>query len=294
MKQNTKDVLKKVAYGPLAPVFSVLWTVSTSIQRSYFSIKWKLTGAPMPTKEDVKLMRENVTFIFKSFERKNLAKRLYRNIQRYYPGVKIIIADDSKKPLVIKSEHVQVVHLPFNSGLSKGLNKALELVDTPFTIRMDDDELLSPYTAMHKHLRFLASHPHVDLVSILPYNASSVQKWQNLVKPYYKENMAEAPKPLIIPHGTLLEGNYIVLGKPPNIFIARTEKYRETGYDDNIRMTDHLEFFFRAAGVLVSALALDSFVLHYHNPFNKKYRRFRGDVAGDCAYIKSKHPLYFK
>ncbi len=249
---------------------------------------------PMPTDEEIGLMRENVTFIFKSFERKRSAKRLYRSIQRYYPGVKVVIADDSKKPLVIKSDHVQIVNLPFNSGLSKGLNKALELVETPFTVRMDDDQVLTPYTVFHKHLKLLQSHPELDLISVFQYTADSPQNWQSKIKPYFKETMEEAPNPLKIPHGTFLDKTYVILGKVPNVFIARTEQFRQVGYDDNIRMTDHLEFFFRAAGILVSVLSLDSFVLHYHNPFNKKYRKFRGDVAGDCAYIKRKHPLYFK
>lgn len=294
MNQNKKSTMKKIAYGPLYPVFSLSWTVFASVQRLLFRAKWKLKGLPMPTDDEIKLMRENVTFIFKSFERKSSAKRLYRSIQKYYPGVKVIIADDSKKPLMLKSEHVQVVHLPFNSGLSKGLNKALALVDTPFAIRMDDDQVLTPYTTFHKHLQFLRNHSELDLISVFQYTASAPLSWQSKIKPYFKETMDEAPKPLKIPHGTFLDKSYVVLGKVPNVFVARTGKFREVGYDDNIRMTDHLEFFFRAAGVLASALALDSFVLHYHNPFNKKYKKFRGDIAGDCTYIKNKHPLYFE
>ena len=45
---------------------------------------------------------------------------------------------------------LQGVQLPFNSGLSKGLNKGLELVQTPFAVRMDDDELLTSYSNFHE------------------------------------------------------------------------------------------------------------------------------------------------
>lgn len=44
-------------------------------------------------------MRENVTVIFKSFERQKMAKRLYENLQKYYPGVRVVIADDSAENL---------------------------------------------------------------------------------------------------------------------------------------------------------------------------------------------------
>lgn len=294
MKAKTKSVVKKIIHGPFEPIFSLLWTVLVNMQIFFFNVKWKLTGAPMPTDDEVKFICENVTFIFKSFERQKMAKRLYRNLQRYYPGVKIIIADDSKKPLVIKSKYVKIIHLPFNSGLSKGLNEALKLVDTPFTVRMDDDELLTPYTSIHKHLHFLNKRPDIDLVGVLPYNASFPKNWQNHSKAYFAENMARAPKALKISHGTFFDDNYVVLGKVPNIFIVRTEKYRTVGYDDNIRMIDHFEFFFRASGNIVSALSLDSFVLHYHNPFDKYYRMFRSDIKGDSMYIKRKYSSHFK
>lgn len=103
-------------------------------------------------------MRENVTFVFKSFERQRLAKRLYKNIQRYCPGINVIIVDDSSKPLELTGPGLQVVQLPFNSGLSKGLNKGLELVQTPFVVRMDDDELLTSHSNFHKQLEFLLAN----------------------------------------------------------------------------------------------------------------------------------------
>lgn len=53
----------------------------------------------MPDQEEVEFVRENVTVIFKSFERQKMAKRLYENLQKYYPGVRVVIADDSRKPL---------------------------------------------------------------------------------------------------------------------------------------------------------------------------------------------------
>ncbi len=294
MKSKAKNIIKKTIHGPLEPIFSLMWIVSHSIQRLFFNIRWKLSGAPMPTDEEIKFMRENVTFIYKSFQRQKLAKRLYRNIQRYYPGVKTIIADDSRKPLVIKGGHVKIVHLPFNSGLSRGLNEALKLVETPFTVRLDDDELLTPYTQMHRHLLFLYNHTEVDLIGVSPYNSAQPKDYKSISKSFGKKNMSKAPKVLKVPHGTFLNNNYVVLGKVPNIFIARTEKYKEVGYDDNIRIIDHFEFFFRAAGNLVSALSVDSFVLHYHNPFKKRYRAFRGNYRADLEYIKNKHSEYIK
>lgn len=292
--KKTKKFIKRIVFGPLAPVFSVLWIIAANAQLFLYNLKWKITKAPMPTEEDIALVCDNVTFIFKSFQRQKQAKKLCRNLQRYYPGVKILVADDSKKPLVIKGNRAEVIQLPFNSGLSYGLNKALNKVTTPYTVRMDDDHLLSPYTMIHKHLRFLMDNKVADLISFSLYNSTYPKNWQIKAKSYLSESMTESPKSLKVPHGTFIEDKYIVLGKTPNVFIARTDKFQALGYDDNIRMTDHFEFFFRAVGELVSALSLNSYVLHFHNPFKKRYRKYRSDINGDVAYILKKHPTLRK
>lgn len=287
-------IFNKILHGPLEPMFSFLYLSFVKIQFLFFKIKWKFTNTPTASEEDRKNVADNVTFVYKSFERQSMAKRLYRNIQKMYPGARVIIADDSKKPLEIKGENLQIIHLPFNSGLSKGLNLALNNVRTPFTMRLDDDELLTPYSKIYEHLKFLQSHPEVDLVGLLPYNAPFIKSPITQTKFYFGESMSAAPLKLKIPHLTVIEQNYVVLGKVPNIFLARTEEYRSVGYDDNIRMIDHQEFFFRAAGRLTSVLSLNSYVFHYHDRFNKYYDKFRSDIHGDGVYIKSKYPEYFK
>lgn len=291
---KTSPSLNKIFHGPLEPLFSFLYITFVKVQFLFFKIKWAVTDAPKATDEDAKNVADNVTFIYKSFERQSMAKRLYRNIQKMYPGAKVVIADDSKKPLKISGDNVEIIHLPFNSGLSKGLNLALSKVKTPFTMRLDDDELLTPYSRIHEHLRFLQNHPEVDLIGILPYNAPFVKNPLTQTKFYFNESMSSAPIKLKIPHMTTIDENYVVLGKVPNIFLARTKEYRAVGYDDNIRMIDHQEFFFRAAGKITSALSLNSYVFHYHDRFNKYYDKFRADTYSDGVYIKSKYPEYFK
>ena len=141
-----KEIAKKILHGPLAPMASILFRCISNIEYWYFERKWKKQGFSMPDQEEVEFVRENVTVIFKSFERQKMAKRLYENLQKYYPGVRVVIADDSRKPLDLQGDSLTIVQLPFNSGLSYGLNQALERVDTPYVMRMDDDELLTVRT----------------------------------------------------------------------------------------------------------------------------------------------------
>lgn len=286
-----KKLIQSLKKTPFVHVMRWLYDFLIFMKRTYLQVKWTIQGKKLPLPEDVELMVENVTIIFKSFERQKLAKRLYENIQKFYPGIRVIIADDSSKPLEMGDEHVEVIQMPFNSGLGKGMCRALERVETPYVIRMDDDELLTVHTRFEEHLKYLMMRPEIDLIGVLPMNLPFTKPLEEVAVPYLRESMYDAPKPLLIPHLMMVERgkDYVVVGKSANIFIARTDKVKAVGYDEAIRMLDHHDFFFRAAGNMVSVISMESFVFHYHNPFDMYYAKFRGDVAGDRAYLQKKH-----
>ena len=162
-----------------------------------------------------------------------MAKKLYKNIQSFYPGAKVIIADDSSHPLKIKDRHhsLQIIQLPFNSGLSVGLNKALEQVKTPFVMRMDDDELLTLKSRIGKEIDFLKQHIEIDLVEFGVLSAPRCLSSEKSAISYYQQTMEQAPKKLKIPHLTQIDDHHIVVGKSPNIFLVHTHKLREIGWE---------------------------------------------------------------
>ena len=279
-KKRFFKFIKKLANTPLGVILKAINEIIAFTQSIFLNTIWYLTGNKKPTDEETKDVCENVTFIYKSFERQKLAKRLYKSIQSYYPGVKVVIADDSAKPLTLTGENLEIIQLAFNSGLSVGLNRALERVTTPFVVRMDDDQLLTPFTRIEKQLNFLKEHEEVDLVGILLNHLPKYRSLKNEAELYYKQPMNYAPKKLLIPHLTEIDETHIVVGKAPNTFVARTSKIKEIGYDDNIRMIDHNEFFYRAAGNIVSVLDKTAFVLHFRNWFDTHYNKYRSDYQG--------------
>lgn len=289
MRNKIKKAVDKITQSRISGIFAFLLNAAMLFQYHLLCTGGTIRGKRKPSKEEVRAVAENVTFIFKSFERQKMARRLYYNIQRYYPGTKVIIADDSKKPLEIEDAHAEVLQLPFNTGLSYGLNRALERVKTPFVMRMDDDELLTPYSQIGQQLQFMMRCPFVGLVGILPYMPLKRQSLVDSAVACFRQNLRDAFKPLILPHMTPIDETRTVVAKAPNIFLARTAPFRAIGYDDNIRMIDHNEFFLRAAGNLVSVLDISAFVFHYHNYFDSHYQRYRGDWHGDIAYINQKH-----
>lgn len=259
-------------------------------QNIYFCFRYFLFGREQIAVDDIENVENNVTFIYKSFNRRKQARQLYRCIKSYYPCARVIIADDSKVPLCIgeMDDKDVIIHLPFNSGLSKGLREALKLVNTPYVMRMDDDELLTPHTNVHKQLNYLQSHPEVDLVGIQA-------KYNNPKRAAEKMRSFRMRRKLIVPAGTLIDGLEVVY-KTPNVYLVRTESLRKVGYDSNIRMIDHHEFFYRAAGQIVCVQNPEAYVMHCHNRFEdpKEYGDYRSDVTSDYMYIKKKHGANYK
>ena len=291
-KEEKPGILKRIYQHShssfLAPVLSPLYFLISMAEYHVLNMNWSLKGEKAPSEEDKKLVRDNVTFIVKSFERQNLVKGLCRNITHMYPVTKIIVADDSQKPLEIGLSEVKVIHLPFNSGLSAGLDAALKEVKTPYIVRLDDDELLTVRTKVHRELRFLMEHHELDLIGFGHTTAIRLHSPEFNFKEYYKSSMSDALHPLKIPHKTVIDDKHIVLGKVANIYLARTDKIREVGFDPNIRVIDHHEFFWRAAGIMTCAIAKDTVVFHRHNPYLKHYRSYRSDFTADLEYIKKK------
>ena len=274
----------------LSPVCRPIQSVVAITEYWLLEVWWVLRGFRKPTQDDISFVAENVTIMFKSFERQKQAKALVKSIWRFYPGVRIVIADDSATPLTFPTHsgdnNLMIIQMPFNSGLSKGLNLALSEIETPFMVRLDDDVLFSRRSNLAGELRFLMAHSNVDLVGMPWIDACKAVSTKREFKAYSRIDMREAPLPLKIPHGTLIDEKHVVFGKVSNAFLARTDSIRKIGWDDNIRMIDHHDFFYRAAGILVSVLSMESILFHNHNFFSQHYNRYRSDWKGDAAYLR--------
>lgn len=73
------NIAKKICKSPLAPLAKVAFDIFAKLQFGYLNLKWKISGKKMPTAEQAHEVTQNVTFMFKSFERQKQAKKLYKN-----------------------------------------------------------------------------------------------------------------------------------------------------------------------------------------------------------------------
>lgn len=216
---------------------------------------------------------DDVTAVIKTFERPRILKRLIRSTRRFYPPLKIVVADDSRKPTSIPG--VETVILPFDSGVSAGRNAALNAVKTKYVLMLDDDFVFFRNTALAPALELMERYPEIDIlggkVINLPFYTSTDYREAELFPTHVE--------PLRTPGSRI--GAVEVMEKVANFYIARTESIRKIGWDVNLKRLDHADFFTRARGKLLTAYYPQLQVLHAQNLFDDKYQRFREDDAID-------------
>ena len=88
-----------------------------------------------------------------------------------YKNIEIIIIDDASDPICKSTiedlckdkSNVKVIHNDFNIGLTKSLNKGLDIASGEFVARMDADDISLPDRFI-KQINFLEKNPDIDIV----------------------------------------------------------------------------------------------------------------------------------
>lgn len=189
-----------------------------------------------------------VTVIMKTFQRPHTATRAVENLRRYFPEIRLLVADDSREELAFDHPRAEVVRLPFDSGVSKGRNALLERVETEFFLLMDDDHWFSRQTRLGRMLGILERERFDNL-------ACHVLMRRHTERLFPKRRLNGFFMNLRFEDGTLtmIDGQHQktsawrVCDVVENFFLARTQRVRELGgWDERLKVAEHYDFFMRA------------------------------------------------
>ena len=178
-----------------------------------------------------------ITVLIKSFERVDALERCLRSVRKLLPGVGIIICDDSRElPNISLKENEEIHHIGFDQGLAKGRNILLCKCKTPYFLLMDDDTYLIECN-LDKISEALKSFDIVGgIVDGIPWRGMFKLKNYRLIHLYdqYEKD----------------ESGYKKYDFIPNFFVGKTEEVAAVGWDNELKVSEHSEFFTRAQGVL--------------------------------------------
>lgn len=258
--------------GPLRPAVRMAWSLAIFAETRFANI---FGGGPSSA------AHSGVTAVIKTFERPQRCAALIASIRRFHPALRIIVVDDSQKPANYPG--VEVVRLPFDSGVGAGRKAGLERVKTPFVLNLDDDFLFYRQTLLTEAVEILREEEQLDLVG------GQVVDLPLLITHDFRSarihSHGQYPK---VPLGTRI-GPVEVMDKVSNFFLARTEAVRSVGWDADLKRLDHADFFTRAKGKLVSGYWEPFKVLHVRDPFNSAYLAYRHDYARDQAVLAERY-----
>src|SRR5581483_11515366 len=110
--------------GPLRPLAA---SIHAALVRAELAAA---AGAAAAARRPSERSVADLTALIKTCERPATLRRLLRGIRRLYPTLRVVVVDDSRDP--VRLEGVEVVRLPYRSGISQGRNEGLRHVETPY------------------------------------------------------------------------------------------------------------------------------------------------------------------
>ena len=214
---------------------------------------------------------KNVTAIVTTFESNGILEKSVESIKKHHKDMRIIVVDNSEtvKPL----DDVLTIALPFDSGLAASRNAGLLYVQTPYVLITDDDQVLLEPNSVKK-LYDSAINNGLDIVG--GQSISTVTKKTMI----YFGKIRQNPSKVVVTNEItkILPDGTEIVDLTLNFFVAKTEILRKVRWRDELKVSEHLDFFIRAkkAGVRVGNLK-SAECMHVKNPGTrtKLYKEFR-------------------
>ena len=249
-------------------------------QYKEFVSSYKKNPRPEPWELDT-------TILVKTFLRPSCLRDLIRSIRSMYSRVPIVVVDDGDHPFFSEGENplgVYCIYLPFDSGISIGRNAGVNFIRTKYTVLVDDDMLFTKKSKMNILFQYLENNPGTDLIAA---KLSDRKAYRAL----YQEM-----EPGVV---SILEGEYLFKDgvvtyshRALNCFMCKTRLLREIPWDDNLKVSEHTEHFYRMylAGVVICDTP-EVEIGHAQGKSNPRYSRYRNRSNDYRPYILNKHNL---
>uniref|UniRef100_A0A2K5IVB7 Glycosyltransferase 2-like domain-containing protein n=1 Tax=Colobus angolensis palliatus TaxID=336983 RepID=A0A2K5IVB7_COLAP len=241
-------------------------------------------------------LRNLVTIATKTFLRPHKLMIMLRSIREYYPDLTVIVADDSKKPLEIKDNHVEYYTMPFGKGWFAGRNLAISQVTTKYVLWVDDDFLFNKETKIEVLVDVLEK-TELDVVggSVL----GNVFQFKLLLEQSENGTCLHKRTGFFQP----LDGfpNCVVTSGVVNFFLAHTERLQRVGFDPRLQRVAHSEFFIDGLGTLLVGSCPEVIIGHQSRSpvvdselatLEKTYNTYRSNTLAQVQFKLALH--YFK
>jgi len=226
---------------------------------------------------------DDTTILVKTFERPDCLKQLLDSLEMAAPGCPVIVADDGEIPSGAVCQgrpDVTYLPMPFDQGLSAGRNFLVEHTDTEYCVILDDDFVMEDADT----LEHLVSQLELDYDIV-----GGRLKLTNGRLQHYEGWMHQEGRVLYMIRLTS-EGPTVPMQIVLNFLAARTQALRDVRWDDELKVCEHEEYFWRARahGVRVGYTPRST-ARHLRDTGSGRYRIFRNRIGEMRAKALAKH-----
>lgn len=264
-------------------------------------------------------IENNITICIKTFHRYKLLDQHIKDIRRLLPNIKIIVGDDSeddykKKNKKIIDNYDNILYLPFeyDIGLSKGRNEIVKHVKTKYVLLEDDSRVVDSLIGLKKALNFLENNNNYDIITgHCPQRSNSytIKFKKILINNNLVENKNKIKKSIINKkHITVLYDN-IKLDKLKikkinnidisdthgglNIFLARTDILKKYKWNNNLKLGEHKDFFFKLYLNNIKIAYYNKFIFKQYNSSLRSYDNNKFKMRKRAENILKNHNIQF-
>lgn len=187
-----------------------------------------------------------LTAIVRTCERPKSVERLVRSVRKFYPELRLLVADDSRKPQPV--DGADWVRLPADVGVGAARNAALARVRTPYFLLLEDNHELTRRTRLQRLLDLVA-HSRCDIAAgdVFRCQRRLVLFTSRTPDPAHATFEFSADGLTLRPGHRVGADQFFACDLAHNFFVARTDKVRAMGgWDPQLLVDERVEFFVRA------------------------------------------------
>ena len=236
------------------------------------------------------------TIVAKTFIRNFCLKQFLSSIRKYYPEIKIMIADDSPDNYAKSNKrtcerfNADYYQLPEKAGWNAGRNLLVSQVSSEYVVWMDDDFLVTKHTDLNLMFKFLEHNPYYDLVAGNIDNSKKESSWAQFAElDFIGDDMCLVQRSTNrnkYPDADILDPeNHKFICRSAdlaiNFWMARTNTIRKIGFDNEMKRFAHKEFFVDGRGKMAVAQCTKPTVSHNYEC---------GDQELDSGYFNFRNP----
>ena len=242
-------------------------------------------------------LQKLLTVTVKTMDRMHKVVELVSSLRQFYPRVPVMVSNDGEAAFSIdegiKRGNFEYVPLKFDVGLSAARNLMLQRTKSPLVMILDDDFEFGVDSDVGYLVHQLVTHKVAIVAASSPEDQSAHGiEYAGLL------DHEIATKTLSIKtgdRGGLPNSSCTLVDIVPNIFVARTLVLRDLGWDEELKLGEHEEFFLRARRRSVRIATCRSVTLgHRQEPHwlnRTAYDRLRSRVWRFLQHALEKHHL---